>query len=153
MPDQGETPFPGDWFMSFKVAVVGATGNVGREMLNVLAERGIPAGDVTAVASERSAGGEVSYGEDHVLQIEDLDPKPVGFKSLSHGKGHTSAAATKGRCRTGVESRKILDSAIAVHATCVRVPVFIGHAEAINVEFERPISVEQARAALKKAPS
>src|SRR5438876_4635444 len=73
MPDQGETPFPGDWFMGFKVAVVGATGNVGREMLNVLAERGIPASVLTAVASERSAGGEVSYGEDHVLKIEDLD--------------------------------------------------------------------------------
>src|ERR1043166_7500801 len=73
MPDQGETPFPGDWFMGFKVAVVGATGNVGREMLSVLAERGIPAADVTAVASERSAGGEVSYGEDHVLKVEDLD--------------------------------------------------------------------------------
>ncbi|MGH7124581.1 MAG: Asd/ArgC dimerization domain-containing protein, partial [Stellaceae bacterium] len=41
---------------------------------------------------------------------------------------------------------------IAVTATCVRVPVFIGHAEAVNVEFERPISVEQARAALKAAP-
>ena len=51
-----------------------------------------------------------------------------------------------------VETRKILDPDIAVHATCVRVPVFIGHAEAINVEFEKPISVEQARAALKAAP-
>src|SRR5690349_748449 len=73
MPDQGETPFPGDWFMGFKVAVVGATGNVGREMLSILAERGVPASDVIAVASERSAGGEVSYGEDHVLKVEDLD--------------------------------------------------------------------------------
>ncbi len=51
-----------------------------------------------------------------------------------------------------VETRKILDPDIAVHATCVRVPVFIGHAEAVNIEFERPISVEQARAALKEAP-
>ena len=59
--------------MSFKVAVVGATGNVGREMLSILAERGFPASDVTAVASERSAGGEVSYGEDDVLKVEDLD--------------------------------------------------------------------------------
>ncbi len=51
-----------------------------------------------------------------------------------------------------VETRKILDPDIAVHATCVRVPVFIGHAEAVNIEFENPISVEQARAALKAAP-
>ena len=51
-----------------------------------------------------------------------------------------------------VETRKILDPDIAVHASCVRVPVFIGHAEAVNIEFENPISVEQARAALKSAP-
>jgi len=51
-----------------------------------------------------------------------------------------------------VETRKILDPDIAVSATCVRVPVFIGHAEAINVEFERPITEDRARAALRKAP-
>ena len=51
-----------------------------------------------------------------------------------------------------VETRKILDPDIAVTATCVRVPVFIGHAEAVNVEFERPISEEAARAALRAAP-
>ena len=50
------------------------------------------------------------------------------------------------------ETRKILDPDIAVTATGVRVPVFIGHAEAVNVEFERPITEEQARAALKSAP-
>ena len=58
--------------MGFKVAVVGATGNVGREMLSILAERGFPAEDVTPIASERSAGGEISYGEDDVLKVEDL---------------------------------------------------------------------------------
>src|SRR5258708_36051432 len=68
-----DTPFPGDCIMGFKVAVVGATGNVGREMLSILAEHGFPAEDVTAVASERSAGGQVSYGEDDVLNVEDLD--------------------------------------------------------------------------------
>src|SRR5258708_19656362 len=68
-----DTPFPGDCIMGFKVAVVGATGNVGREMLSILAEHGFPAEDVTAVASERSAGGQVSYGEDDVLKVEDLD--------------------------------------------------------------------------------
>lgn len=50
------------------------------------------------------------------------------------------------------ETKKILDPKIKVTATCVRVPVFIGHAEAVNLEFERPISVEEAREALKAAP-
>lgn len=51
-----------------------------------------------------------------------------------------------------VETKKILDPDIKVSATCVRVPVFIGHAEAVNVEFERPIDLDAARAALKRAP-
>jgi aspartate-semialdehyde dehydrogenase len=51
-----------------------------------------------------------------------------------------------------VETKKILDPAIKVHATCVRVPVFIGHAEAINLEFDSPISEQQAREALAAAP-
>jgi aspartate-semialdehyde dehydrogenase len=51
-----------------------------------------------------------------------------------------------------VETKKILDPAIKVHATCVRVPVFIGHAEAINIEFESPISEEEAREVLREAP-
>ena len=51
-----------------------------------------------------------------------------------------------------VETRKILDADIAVFATCVRVPVFIGHAEAVFVEFERPITVNEARGTLRDAP-
>src|SRR6185503_943512 len=54
--------------------------------------------------------------------------------------------------KMAVETRKILDPDIAVTATCVRVPVFIGHAEAVNVEFERPLSEDRARAALHDAP-
>ena len=49
--------------MGFKVAVVGATGNVGREMLNILEERGFPADEVVALASRRSQGTDVSFGE------------------------------------------------------------------------------------------
>src|SRR5215467_16107455 len=264
MPDQGETPFPGDRVMSFKVAVVGATGNVGREMLSILAERGVPAADVTAVASERSAGGEVSYGEDDVLKVEDLerfdfegidiglfspgakvsavhapraakagcvvidntshfrmdpdvplvvpevnpgaiaqyekrgiianpncstiqmvvalkplhdlarikrvvvstyqstsgagkdamdelfnqtraiyvnDPvkpehftKQIAFNVIPHCDVFMDDGATKEEWKMAAETRKILDPDIAVTATCVRVPVFIGHGEAINVE-------------------
>ena len=60
--------------------------------------------------------------------------------------------ATKEEWKMAVETRKILDPDIQVFATCVRVPVFIGHAESVNVEFETPITVAQASAALKKAP-
>ena len=51
-----------------------------------------------------------------------------------------------------VETRKILDPDIQVHATCVRVPVFIGHSESVNIEFEKPITAERARAILREAP-
>ena len=64
---------PGDSAMSKKYAVVGATGNVGREILQILAERGVAAKAVTAVASSRSIGMEVSYGEDDVLKVDALD--------------------------------------------------------------------------------
>src|SRR5207244_10013736 len=63
--------------MGFKVAVVGATGNVGREILTTLAERRFPADDVVALASSRSVGREVSFGEDDVLRIEALDTYDV----------------------------------------------------------------------------
>jgi len=59
--------------MGYRVAVVGATGNVGREMLTTLAEREFPADDVVALASSRSIGREVSFGEDDVLKVQGLD--------------------------------------------------------------------------------
>ncbi|MGH7032232.1 MAG: aspartate-semialdehyde dehydrogenase, partial [Stellaceae bacterium] len=59
--------------MPFKVAVVGATGNVGREMLSVLDERKFPASEVHALASSRSTGGEVSFGERGVLKVKNLE--------------------------------------------------------------------------------
>jgi len=268
--------------MTPKVAVVGATGNVGREMLSILAERGFPVRDVTAVASERSIGVEVSYGEDDVLRVEDLDhfdftgidialfspgarvsavhapraveegavvidntsqfrmepdvplvvpevnpgaiaqykkrgiianpncstiqmvvalkplhdlarvrrvvvatyqsvsgagreamdelfnqtraiyvndaitkeqfTKQIAFNCIPHIDIFMEDGSTKEEWKMAVETRKILDPEIAVQATCVRVPVFIGHAEAVTVEFERPISIADARAALKNAP-
>jgi aspartate-semialdehyde dehydrogenase len=268
--------------MDFKIAVVGATGNVGREMLSILAERNFPAATVVAVASERSVGSEVSFGEDRVLKVEDLDKfdfkgtdialfspgakvsavhapraakagavvidntsffrmdpdvplvvpevnpaaiaqyekrriianpncstiqmvvalkplhdlarikrvvvatyqsvsgagreamdelfnqtrsvyvndpvvkelftKQIAFNCIPHIDVFMEDGETKEEWKMAAETRKILDPEIAVTASCVRVPVFIGHAEAVNVEFERPLSVEQARAALKKAP-
>jgi len=59
--------------MGYRVAVVGATGNVGREFLNILAERKFPADDVVALASSRSAGKEVSFGETEILKVHDLE--------------------------------------------------------------------------------
>jgi aspartate-semialdehyde dehydrogenase len=268
--------------MGFKVAVVGATGVVGHEMLNILAERNFPVSEVYAVASERSVGAEVSFGEDAVLKVQDLDrfdfkgvdiglfspgarvsavhapraaaagtvvidntsqfrmdpdvplvvsevnpqaiaqykkrgiianpncstmqmlvalkplhdiarirrivvstyqsvsgagreamdelfsqtrgiyvneppkkehfTKQIAFNVIPHIDVFMEDGSTKEEWKMAAETRKILDPDIAVTATCVRVPVFIGHAEAVNVEFERPISETEARAALKAAP-
>jgi aspartate-semialdehyde dehydrogenase len=270
--------------MGFRVAVVGATGNVGREMLQTLVERNFPVDQVYAVASERSVGREVSYGEDEVLKVHDLasfdfggvdivlsspgakvsaqyspkaaaagavvidntshfrmDPdvplvvpevnpqaiagfrkrgiianpncstiqmvvalkplhdlgtirrvvvstyqsvsgagkeamdelfnqtrgiyvnelphehqaiftKQIAFNVIPHIDIFMDDGSTKEEWKMVAETRKILDPNIKVFATCVRVPVFIGHGEAITVEFERPVSEAQARAALKAAP-
>lgn len=268
--------------MGFKVAVVGATGNVGREILTTLAEREFPADDVVALASSASVGKQVSYGEDDVLDVQALDTfdfkgtdivlsspgakvsemfapraakagavvidntsrwrmepdvplvvpevnpdaiagyqkrgiianpncstiqmvvalkplhdigrikrvvvstyqsvsgagraamdelfsqtraiyvndpiapehltKQIAFNVIPHIDIFMDDGSTKEEWKMAVETRKILDPDIAVTATCVRVPVFIGHAEAINVEFARPVSEQRARAALQDAP-
>ncbi|MDJ0935750.1 MAG: aspartate-semialdehyde dehydrogenase [Kiloniellales bacterium] len=268
--------------MGYKVAVVGATGNVGRELLNTLWERQFPADEVIALASSRSAGSKVSFGEDEELKVQNLasydfkgidivlsspgakvsaehspraakagavvidntsqfrmdpdvplvvpevnrdaiaaytrrniianpncstiqmvvalkplhdlagitravvatyqstsgsgrdamdelfnqtkaiyvnDPvvkenftKQIAFNVIPHIDVFMEDGATKEEWKMMVETKKILDPAIKLVATCVRVPVFIGHAEAINLEFEASISVEEARAALREAP-
>jgi aspartate-semialdehyde dehydrogenase len=268
--------------MGYRVAVVGATGNVGREMLSIMAEREFPADDVVALASSRSIGKEVSFGEDDVLKVQDLetfdfrgidivlsspgakvsavhspraakagavvidntshfrmdpevplvvpevnpqaiagftkrgiianpncstiqmvvalkplhdvaqikrvvvatyqsvsgagreamdelfnqtravyvnDPikreeftKQIAFNVIPHIDVFMDDGATKEEWKMVVETRKILDPDIAVTATCVRVPVFIAHSEAVNVEFERPLTEEDARKALRGAP-
>ena len=268
--------------MGYKVAVIGATGNVGREMLQTLADREFPVDDVIALASERSIGREVSFGEDKVLKVQDLakfdfkgvdialsspgakvsavhspraaaagcvvidntshfrmDPdvplvvpevnakaiagyakkniianpncstiqmvvalkplhdfakikrvvvatyqsvsgagkegmdelfnqtrnvftngsldhkkftKQIAFNVIPHIDVFMDDGQTKEEWKMAVETRKILDPDIQVTATCVRVPVFIGHSEAVNVEFESEMSAEHARAALRSAP-
>jgi len=268
--------------MGYRVAVVGASGNVGRELLQVLAERKFPADEVVALASTRSVGAEVSFGEDEVLKIRDLDSfdfkgtdyvlssagakisadfapraaragaiiidntsqfrmdpdvplvvpevnasalagyskknivanpncstiqmvvalkplhdlarirrvvvstyqsvsgagkeamdelftqtrgiyvndamtreqftKQIAFNVIPHIDVFMEDGMTKEEWKMMVETKKILDPSIKVTATCVRVPVFIGHAEAVNIEFERPITAAQARVALRKAP-
>jgi len=267
--------------MGYKVAVVGATGNVGREMLNILAERQFPADQVIALASSRSIGTEVSYG-DKTLKCKQLDhydfadtdiclmsaggdtskewsprigaqkcvvidnssafrydqdvplivpevnadavagftrkyiianpncstaqlvvalkplhdfatitrvvvstyqsvsgagkegmdeldrqtkslyslgdvqvkkfPKRIAFNLIPQIDVFMEDGYTKEEWKMMVETKKILDPKIKLTATCVRVPVFISHSEAVNVEFEKPISVDEARKILRAAP-
>jgi len=78
--------------------------------------------------------------------------KQIAFNVIPHIDVFMEDGSTKEEWKMQVETRKILDPDIAVSATCVRVPVFIGHSEAVTVEFENPITVDQAREALRKAP-
>jgi len=271
--------------MGYKIAVVGATGNVGREMLNILAEREFPADEVFPLASRRSIGVDVSYG-DKTLKCRDLDqfdfrgidfclmsagsvvskewsprigakgclvidnsscwrydqdvplivpevnahaledymrrpqrrniianpncstaqlvvvlkplhdaarikrvvvatyqsvsgagkeamdelwnqtkgifvtdvPEPkkfskqIAFNVIPHIDLFLDSGDTKEEWKMTVETKKILDPKIKLTATCVRVPVFVGHSEAVNIEFEKPLSAEEAREMLREAP-
>jgi aspartate-semialdehyde dehydrogenase len=268
--------------MGYKVAVVGATGNVGREMMNVLVERRFPISELHALASRRSVGTEVSFGE-KTLKCQDLEQfdftgvdiclmsagsavskewsprigakgcvvidnsscwrydqdvplvvpevnaeavrgyakkhiianpncstaqmvvalkplheaakilrvvvstyqsvsgagkeamdelwqqtkskyvpgtdvapkkfsKEIAFNCIPHIDVFMEDGYTKEEWKMLAETKKILDPKIKVTATCVRVPVFVGHSESVNVEFERPISSEEAREILRKSP-
>src|SRR5215469_14016920 len=222
--------------MAYKVAVVGATGNVGREMLNVLVQRQFPISEVVALASTRSVGTEVSFG-DGTLKVKALDyfdfkgtdivlmsaggaiakewapkiaaqgpividnssawrmdrqvplvvstyqsvsgagkeamdelfrqtravfvadpievsefTKQIAFNVIPHIDVFLDSGLTKEEWKMVVETQKILDPDIQVTATCVRVPVFVGHSESVNIEFEKPVTADKARAALRAAP-
>ena len=267
--------------MGYKVAVVGATGNVGREMLQILAERTFPADEVIALASRSSMGTEVSYG-DKTLKVKALDhydftdtdiclmsagsavskewspkiaaagavvidnsscwrqdpdvplivpevnadaivdfrkkgiianpncstaqlvvalkplhdkakikrvvvatyqsvsgagkdamdeldrqtkaiytlqdvetkkfPKRIAFNLIPQIDDFMEDGFTKEEWKMMAETKKILDRKIKLVATCVRVPVFVGHSEAVNIEFEEPITADEARAILRNAP-
>jgi aspartate-semialdehyde dehydrogenase len=78
--------------------------------------------------------------------------KQIAFNCIPHIDVFMDDGYTKEEWKMSVETRKILDPKINVTATCVRVPVFVSHAEAVNVEFERPLSADEARAILKSAP-
>ena len=78
--------------------------------------------------------------------------KNIAFNVIPHIDDFMDDGATKEEWKMAVETRKILSPDIAVFATCVRVPVFIGHAEAITAEFERPVNVGEARDLLRNAP-
>jgi aspartate-semialdehyde dehydrogenase len=268
--------------MGYRVAVVGATGNVGREMLNILAERQFPADEVVALASRKSMGTEVSYG-DKTLKCKDLDTfdftgwdislwavgseatkkyapgaakagctvidnsslyrydsdvplivpevnpqaihdvkkrniianpncstaqmvvalkplhdratikrvvvstyqsvsgagkegidelwdqtksiynptddkparkftKQIAFNVIPHIDVFMEDGQTKEEWKMVAETKKIVDPKIKVTATCVRVPVFVGHSEAVNIEFEEHLDEAEARDILREAP-
>lgn len=268
--------------MGYRVAVVGATGNVGRELLNIMAEREFPVTEVAALASRRSAGTDVTFG-DETLTVQDLDrfdftgwdialfaigsdgsktyapkaaaagcvvidnsslyrydpdvplivpevnpdaiegyakkniianpncstaqmvvalkplhdratitrvvvstyqsvsgsgkeamdelwnqtkgvfvpgqevepkvyPKQIAFNVIPHIDTFMDDGSTKEEWKMVAETKKIVDTKIKVTATCVRVPVFVGHSEAINIEFEQPLDAEEARDILRQSP-
>jgi aspartate-semialdehyde dehydrogenase len=79
-------------------------------------------------------------------------PKQIAFNCIPHIDVFMEDGYTKEEWKMMVETKKILDPAIKLTATCVRVPVFVGHSEAVTIEFEKPISAEEARAILREAP-
>ncbi len=79
-------------------------------------------------------------------------PKRIAFNLIPHIDVFMEDGFTKEEWKMTAETKKILDPKIKLTATCVRVPVFIGHSEAVNIEFEKPISAEEAREILRQAP-
>ena len=81
-----------------------------------------------------------------------LFPKQIAFNVIPYIGSFRDDGYTDEEAKMWDETHKILDPAIKLTVTCVRVPVFVGHSEAVTVEFERPISVEDARSILRDAP-
>jgi aspartate-semialdehyde dehydrogenase len=78
--------------------------------------------------------------------------KQIAFNCIPHIDAFQDDGFTREEWKMTVETKKILDPKIRLTATCVRVPVFVGHSEAVNIEFERPITAEEARNLLREAP-
>ena len=79
--------------------------------------------------------------------------KRIAFNVIPHIDAFMEDGSTREEWKMSAETKKILDPKINLVATCVRVPVFIGHSEAVNVEFEKPLSADQARDILREAPA
>jgi aspartate-semialdehyde dehydrogenase len=78
--------------------------------------------------------------------------KQIAFNCIPHIDSFMEDGSTREEWKMVAETKKILDPKIKLTATCVRVPVFVGHSEAVNIEFERPITADEARAILREAP-
>jgi aspartate-semialdehyde dehydrogenase len=91
-----------------------------------------------------------------IYSLQDIEtkkfPKRIAFNVIPHIDVFMEDGTTKEEWKMVAETKKILDPKIKLTATCVRVPVFIGHSEAVNIEFEKPITVEEARDLLSRAP-
>ena len=91
-----------------------------------------------------------------VFTVDEINPKKfpkrIAFNVIPHIDVFMEDGFTKEEWKMVVETKKILDPKIKVVATCVRVPVFVGHSEAINIEFENPITAEEAQDILRNAP-
>jgi aspartate-semialdehyde dehydrogenase len=79
-------------------------------------------------------------------------PKQIAFNVIPQIDTFMEDGATREEWKMVAETKKIVDTSIKVHATCVRVPVFVGHSEAVNVEFEDPLDEDEAREILREAP-
>jgi aspartate-semialdehyde dehydrogenase len=79
-------------------------------------------------------------------------PKRIAFNVIPHIDVFMEDGYTKEEWKMVVETKKIIDPKIKLTATCVRVPVFVGHSEAVNIEFENPITADEAREILRNAP-
>ncbi len=115
------------------------------------------------VATYQAAGGagkagmdELYYQTKAIYQMENVEPrkfpKQIAFNVIPQIDVFMEDGSTKEEWKMVHETKKILDAGIEVVATCVRVPVLVGHSEAINIEFEEPIDLEQAYEALQDAP-
>jgi aspartate-semialdehyde dehydrogenase len=115
------------------------------------------------VATYQAAGGagqagmdELYYQTKGIYQLEDVEPKKfpkqIAFNVIPHIDVFMQDGSTKEEWKMVHETKKILDPEIEVVATCVRVPVLVGHSEAVNIEFEEPIDIDQAYEALSEAP-
>jgi aspartate-semialdehyde dehydrogenase len=115
------------------------------------------------VATYQSVSGAGKAGMDELFEQsrnifvgDQAEPKKftkqIAFNVIPHIDTFLEDGSTKEEWKMVVETKKILDPKIKLSATCVRVPVFIGHSEAVNIEFENPISVEEATDILRKAP-
>jgi len=115
------------------------------------------------VATYQAAGGagkagmdELYYQTKGIYQMEDVEPKKfpkqIAFNVIPHIDAFMEDGSTKEEWKMVQETKKILDPGIELVATCVRVPVLVGHSEAVNIEFEEPIDLNQAYEALQDAP-
>jgi aspartate-semialdehyde dehydrogenase len=115
------------------------------------------------VATYQAAGGagkagmdELYYQTKGIYEMKDVEPKAfpkqLAFNVIPHIDVFMEDGSTKEEWKMVHETKKILDSGIELVATCVRVPVLVGHSEAVNIEFEEPIDLEQAYEALENAP-